>query len=520
MYQERRRMRFRAVLAFDLGSSAFRAGLYDFDGNMIADASIRNELGSPTHDRAEHDPEAWWDQFQDLLQAVLEDPGAKNATVKGIAISALTRTQVFVDEKGKALRPAITWRDTRAVKESQTLRIAMERLGFFETASDRIPIGPYHPLARVLWVAGNEPEVFARTRWIFFPSNFLTYRLTGMACWDRIQAGLAFGYHSFTPPHKLLDALELPAHIIPPPLWPVELVGRVRPDLPAPLEQLSGVPVFAGSLDGWCNSLGIGAIREGMTYVVSGTSDIFGFVYPKPVKVAGLTVLPWTKDLFHMGGVIQSGGDCLTWFADALADFLPERLSPDRLIAHLLKPPRSSPAPIFLPYLAGERIPIWEPHVRAAFLGIDRKHTLKDILWAVLEGVAFASRHVLEPLEKKLAMTVAEIRVSGGGAGSDAWCQVRADVTGRTVLRTSERESGLYGASLLALRGIGRFTSLADAQKALVQVDRRFVPNPERTDYYNKAFHVYRDMSANIIGPCRTLFEARETVEEARWDPT
>jgi xylulokinase len=513
-------MRFPAVLAFDLGSSTFRAGLYAFDGGTITMTSIKSELCPPMHDRAEHDAETWWTQLQDLVQAVLEDPVAKKAEIKGIAISALTRTQVFVDENGEVLRPAITWRDTRAEEESQALKEAMTKLGLFETASDHIPIGSYHPLARILWVARHEPEVFRRTRWVLFPSNFLTYRLTGVACWDRIQAGLAFDYHKFIPPKRVLNTLELPESIIPPFLWPLEPVGKVRPDLPAPLDQLSGVPVFASSLDGWCNSLGIGAIREGVTYVVSGTSDIFGFVYPKPIEVSGLTVLPWAKDLFHMGGVIQSGGDCLTWFTNALADFLPERLSPDSLIDRLLKLPRLGPAPIFLPYLAGERIPLWEPHVRAGFFGIDRNHTLKDMLWAVLEGVAFASRHVLEPLEKAAGMTVDEIRVSGGGAGSDTWCQVRADVTGRTILRTAERETGLYGAAMIALRGIGQFASLADAQDALVRVDRRFVPNPARTAYYDQAFSVYRDISANAVVPCRALFEAMETVDGTHWDPT
>ena len=112
-----------------------------------------------------------------------------------------------------------------------------------------------------------------------------------------------------------------------------------------------------------------------------------------------------------------------------------------------------------------------------------------------------------------------EIRVTGGGARSNAWCQVRADVTGRTVLRTSEQETGLFGAALLTLCGIGRFTNLAEAQAAMVRVDRRFVPNPERTDYYDKAFSVYRDFSAKAVVPCRTLFEAMTDVVGTHWEP-
>ena len=492
----------KAVLALDLGSTTSRAALFAFDGTRVATAALPSQLTSPERGRAEHDPEAWWRALRELVGRLLDEGASREVELSGLAISAFTRTQVFLSGDGAPVRPAITWRDGRAGAEAARLAAAIEAEGLGEALGTTNPPNAFHPLARVLWVQAHEPARLARTRWVLSPKDYLNYRLTGVAAGDLPQGALVLDPRTLELPRPLFARLELDPALIPPMFWPETPLGPVRAGLPPPLDRLAGIPVFTGSLDAWCCTLGIGAMRAGAAYVASGTSDILGILHPRRVTAAGLTALRWTEALWHLGGVVQTGGDCLAWLAALLGE------PAGRVMERLAGQARPASVPLFLPYLAGERTPLWDPDVRAGFLGVDRRHSALHLAWAVLEGVAFADRHGLELAFAASGSDPAEVRLTGGAARFDAWCQARADVLGRTIVRTREPEAGLLGAAMVALRGLGEFRDWDEAQARLVRVERRFEPDLSRADRYARLFAVYKDFSAWSVDPSRRLAEA------------
>jgi xylulokinase len=510
-----------AVLVGDLGSTRLRLALFGLDGRPRVQVHGAAGGASPP-----------WPVFEATLASLLEQPGGRDLRVLAVVLAAVARTQVFVDAAGDETRPAIGALDARARAEADALRAAMEAEGLVDATARHSPPGVHHPLARVLWVARHEPDVLARTRWVLTPKDYLNLRLTGVAATDVPQAGLYADGRTLDLPRPLLRRLGLDPGLFPPSRWPEVPVGHVRPGLGGALARLAGVPVLAGSMDAWCAALGLGAVAPGSAYVVSGTSDALGVVAPAGLTAPGLTSLPWAPGLTHLGGAVQSGGDCLAWLAEMAGEFAAAvagppppaptpgseppaagagaRRRPDlaALVDRLARAPRPASVPLFLPYLAGERVPLWDAEVRGAFVGLDRTHGAAHLLWAVLEGVALADRHGLEAAFAAAALAPAAVRLGGGAARLDGWCQVRADVLGRAVLRTAEPEAGLLGAALVAYRGLGRVRDWAEAQARFVRVARRFEPDPRAAARYERLFAAYRDAAAWAPAASRAVARA------------
>ena len=275
----------------------------------------------------------------------------------------------------------------------------------------------------------------------------------------------------------------------------------MRKDLPSPFHRLAGVPVVVGSMDGWCCTLGVGANRPGFAYDIAGTTEVVGMIARNATVVPGLVTLPWGDDLFQIGGPTQAGGDCLTWFTEA---FWCRQDGPGKGVADMVKLlEQGTCAPstmVFLPYLAGERTPIWDPEARGVFFGVNRRHTALDFLRAVMEGVAYAVRHILDLAAGGVSDPIQEVRIAGGGAHLDIWCQIKSDITGWDIVRTSQKEVGLFGAALLALQGLGIYTDRETLQAEFVREEKRFSPDTRHESRYAALYRIYRSLSADL-GP-------------------
>jgi xylulokinase len=280
-------------------------------------------------------------------------------------------------------------------------------------------------------------------------------------------------------------------------LEPCDTVGPVQPGLPAPLDRLAGVPVFCSSSDTWVAVAGLGALRPGYAYNISGTTEVLGAVGLEPVEAEGLLSVDW-RGLWQIGGPSQNGADTVSWLLSLLAREGMEPGSTSQRIDALLAGRRHPQPLLFLPYLQGERVPYWNPALRGAILGLGRQHGATDLAYAVLEGVAFLNRIVLERAEAALGAPVGEIRFGGGAAANPVWSQIKADICGRPVVVGASKEPGLLGAAIVAWTGLGRFASLAQAQETLVRPARRFTPEPERKPAYDALFSLYRRSEAAL----------------------
>jgi xylulokinase len=388
----------------------------------------------------------------------------------------MTRTQVMVDAAGAPIRPAITWRDTRSGAIA----------GELAAASGVASIDAFHPAARLAFVARREPAVFARARYVLDPKDYLALWLTGVAASDAISlARLA------ELPASPVAEIKSGRKLLPPLLPPCSRIGAVKAGLPAPLTGLAGVPVVMVSHDTWAAVVGLGALRHGVAYNISGTSEVLGVFGPARAAAEGLMTVQWGEAMFQLGGPSQTGADALAWLQTLLGADVP------RLVASALDAPPHPRPLLFLPFLQGERVPYWNADLRGAFVGLDRGHGPADLVRAVLEGVALANRDVLARAEQAIGVTAGEIRIGGGGGKNPAWCQIKADVCGRAVVVCEGDEPGLIGCAAAALTGLGAFGSLADAQDRMAKVRAVFAPDAALRARYDALFALYRQAVAS-----------------------
>jgi xylulokinase len=448
-------------LTADLGTGGLRVGAIAGDGRVLAHAFLPTLDAAPRPGWAEADPETWWRAFRAGAATVLAKVQVKPAA---ICLTGMTRGQVFLDEAGRVLRPAILWADTRA----SALDVAIDNPG--------VAVGPFHALARIDWVARHEPAIFARTVRVLEPKDWLNLRLTGVAGADSVTAA-RFDPLPATAPHRAL--IDLPRAA------PWEQIGEV-----ASIAELEGVPVFAGAMDTWACAIGAGAVQAGQAYDVAGTTEQAGVLTPGRERAHGLIDLPWTPGTFQLGGPTQAGGDALAWACGLAA---PQ----DDLAAALARAASAdiASAPVFVPYLAGERAPVWRADARGLLAGLARGHGAAAILYAAIEGVAFALADLLAASGKRPA----GVRISGGGARADFWCQVKADALGVPVERPADVESGLIGAAAACAIGLGHVSGFA-ATRDMNPVERVFEPDPAKAGLYAARRARYAQAKRFVLG--------------------
>lgn len=475
------------VLACDLGGSSFRAALIDDRGTTWAEHAVPGPALNDHLDRSEVAAQAWWAQLLEAAGKLAKQAPELFASVQGIAICGVTRTQVFLDRDGNELRPAMTWKDARSDGIAARLR---ETLGDHPEAAR---INAFHPLARLAWLAENEPENAGALVRVLEPKDYLNFCLTGRRASDPVSLARLIACTEKVDGRSGLDVIGMSPGVIPTILEPAEIVAPIHPGLPAPFDKLAGIPVFCGCNDTWAAVAGLGALRPGYAYNISGTTEVLGVLGPDRAEAEGLISVDW-RGLWHLGGPSQNGADTAAWLTGLLGGAGPVGETIERLLAG-----SRHPQPLlFLPYLQGERVPYWDPNLRGAFIGLGRRHGPTDLAYAVLEGVACQNRLVLERAEGALGNRVDEIRFGGGAAANPVWAQVKADICGRPIAVGAAREPGLLGAAIIAWTGLGRFASLEAAQDALVSIIRRYEPEPARRPAYNALYALYRQSEAAL----------------------
>jgi xylulokinase len=268
-----------------------------------------------------------------------------------------------------------------------------------------------------------------------------------------------------------------------------EVAGRIREGLPG-----AGIPLATATMDAWSGMIGAGVSGEGDAVYLSGTSEVVGIVSSRRVPTPGVIAFPECEGIVVHAGPTQAGGASVAWMARLLGR------SPDGISELVAASDPELPTPIFLPHLQGERAPLWDPAARASFSGVDGSMGPAELSRAVMEGVAYSVRLLMDSLEHSAGLSVDTLTHSGGGARSDIWCQIRADVLGRALKRTANTDSGVLGAAIFAGVSSGLYASIGEASKALVAVERVFEPNPHRRARHDEGFARYVDLYTRLKG--------------------
>ena len=414
------------ILALDVGTGSLKGAIYSLeDGSLVAEHSVPYGLQRPRPMWVEQSPGDWWTAVQITCRALCAD--GYGTHIRAVGLTGQVPTMVLVNRDGQAVAPAISWQDRRAEDEAAWLRreVGAEQLASWLGLD--MPIDPGWPPARLLWLARHRPDWIAQSHKVLMAKDYIASQLTGAFCSDAWSAkGLA---HLATgePPAEYFACIGFPAALAPEIRPAHQIIGEVTSAAAALTGLPCATPVVNGSSDAVCGMIGTGAVgRDQMAFNLTGTSEMIGRSGGQPTP--GLLFVPAhiTAALPILYGPTQSGGDSLVWYAEFCREAF------ENAAAAAESAPPGARGIVFLPYLAGERAPIWDSHARGAFLGLRREHDFGCGARAVMEGVAMSVRHVLETagVERGSSTT---LRAAGGGTRLSLWNQIRADVTGLPV---------------------------------------------------------------------------------------
>ena len=487
------------IITIDQGTSSTKTALWDPDGRPVAEASVCYELERPEALWAEIDAERWWEALGATVAAVLAKGGVAAREVAGVGLDGIGWTLVPVDAAFRPLSPAMTWLDRRAETEAAELRAGAGADRLVNLAAN--PLDAAYITPKLAWLRRHRPDVFDAARWFLTASGFLTARLTDQATCDFTQA---YGFHCFDIRRERWDEgaageLGIPLDRMPPLHAAGEVAGRVTAEAAAQTGLAEGTPVLVGGLDAAVGALGGGVTRPGQTQDQGGQAGGMGLsvrdVVVEPRLIFSHHVL--SGQYLLQGGTV--GGGALGWFRKILGQ--PDAAFDD-LSAEAATASPGSGGLVFLPYMAGERTPLWSSTARGVFIGLSYATTRAEMLRAIMEGCAFAVYDNLRVAEAT-GVRVTEWLGTGGAARSPVWNQVKADVTGRpfVVARRADGGEGGHGLGLFALTAAA--VGLADDVAATVErlLPRRtvFEPDPARHAQYQDLFEVYHAVSRGLL---------------------
>ncbi len=476
-----------------------KTALWDSHGTPVAEASASYDLDRPDAARAEIDPERWWDALCGTVADVLAAAGVPARDVAAVAVDGIGWTLVPVDDDFRALTPAMTWLDRRAEAEAAALRAGPGAAHLVDLVAN--PLDAAYITPKLAWLRANEPAIFDATRWFLTASGFLTARLTGEATCDLTQA---YGFHCFDIRRERWDEgaaaeLGIPLDRLPPLREAREIAGGVTAAAAARTGLAPGTPVLVGGLDAAVGALGGGVTRHGQTQDQGGQAGGMG------MSVAEVVVEPrliFSHHVLRGQYLLQAGtvgGGALGWFRQVLGR---EEATFESLSAEAGTAPAGSGGLVFLPYLAGERTPIWSTSARGVFLGMSYATTRAEMLRSIMEGCAFAVLDNLRVAEAT-GVRVTEWLATGGAARSPVWNQIKADVTGRplVVARRADGGEGGHGLGLYALaaEAVGLAGDAGETVERLLPRRTTYEPDAGRHAQYEASFEVYHDLSRGLL---------------------
>jgi xylulokinase len=434
------------LLGIDVGTGGTRALLVDADGTVLAAAAADHApFASPRPGWAQQDADDWWRAAQDAVRAVLAAAACDPRRVAAIGLSGQMHGAVVLDQHAQAIRPAIIWCDQRTAAQCDWLNATLGAEALLTQTCN--PALTNFTLPKLLWLRDHEPDAWARARHVLLPKDYVRFRLSGTMAMDVTDASgtLMFDVSRRRWSDETLAAAGIAPTIVPPVFESAAVCAHVSADGARATGLLEGTPIVAGAGDQAAGAVGIGVTRPGAVSATIGTSGVVFAATDRPAldpRGRLHTFCHAAPDRWHLMGVTQAAGLSLRWLRDQVDA---HAHGYDGMTAEAARVPPGAGGVLWAPYLMGERTPHLDPDVRAALVGLTASHHRGHIIRAVLEGVAFSLRDTLTIFDE-LQVPVAGIRLGGGGARSDLWRQIQADVYGRAVETLAVDEGAAYGA--------------------------------------------------------------------------
>jgi sugar (pentulose or hexulose) kinase len=476
------------LLGLDIGSSAVKVGLFDEAGTALATASYAYSTAEPRPGFKEQNPEDWWTGVKKGIHQVLGE--VEDVTVVAVGATGCISSLTFVDGEGNVLRPSIAFQDQRAVEEVAEIQQEFSRGELAELLGIDLPPAPNWPLPRLLRMRKHEPEVLERTRYLLQAKDYVNLQLTGEFASDSSSNRGLVDLSTNCSAKAIFAKLNLP-DLVPLLFRPEEMIGRVTRKAAGETGLTAGLPVVAGWNDLNACVLGSGIVEDGQAFDVTGTSEHIGVVTSNDYATERLMCAPYLPGKKLLYGVTSSGGGSLPWFSRFAGKSIDELLASTAVTSSEL---------IFLPYLEGERAPIWDPLASGVLVGLRSSHGQGDVARAVLEGVAFSLRQIIELVETHAAFRPQTLIASGGGSTAAVWNQIKADVLDKEVVTLRNPHAGILGAAILASVAGGFYADIESAAVRMTRTAQHFRPIETNRRHMDEMFALYNEVYPALRG--------------------
>lgn len=495
------------VIGVDCSTTASKAVVWDASGKAIATGRRTYGLNHMRSGWVEQNAEDWWRATQGALADAVKQAGSDR--IAAIAITHQRETFVCLDRAGNPLRPAITWMDMRAAAE-------VESHGSAEV--HRItgkPPSPNPAWYKLLWLKHHEPATIQQTAHVVEVAGYLVHKLTGewatsWACADPL--GL-LDLRRFDYDDSLLNAVDLTRQQVSRLLPPGSVVGQLETSVANAIGLPVGLPVVIGAGDGQSASLGCNVTRPGKAFLNIGTGTVSG-VYTDTYShnMAYRSMSGPVPGSYVLESFIGGGTANIQWFVEQLSGIDPGKLAPGETPEQILEAmaaniPEGSEDLFCLPYWTGAMSPYWNGNARGAFVGLSGVHGKAHMYRAILEAIALEQRLLMEGVERATGQNIEEIILLGGGSRSPLWCQIMANVLGRTLKLAREQESTALGAGIHAAAAVGLHTDIRAAADAMTGTDKTFEPDAASYARYAEIFEAYCSIYPGLQNTFRLMAE-------------
>jgi xylulokinase len=486
------------ILVFDIGLTNCKALIFSPGGDMLAEMSAPYPTYHPAPDRAEQDPEEWWQAICSAMASLGQRHPDLVPRINAISITGHMHALICLGEGLKPLTRALILGDQRAAKQAEELANSIGLRNIYKITGARIDASM--PAAKISWLKANAPQVFQATRLFLGCKDLIRHWMTGDRLTDPIDACATSLYdlvnRAWSP--DLLDLIGIDIHCLPEIAPATNIAGGLRSEPAAQLGLKSGIPVVVGGGDD-IEILGNGILHPGLSLEHLGTTGSFLTCLNEPVydPEMALELYPHVDpEKWVLGGSITAAGLALSWAAEILGfDSVDQALSTLSETDWQSSPRRL----VFLPHLHGERCPSWVPDARGAWIGLSSTHRAQALMVAAVEGVAFALKNILMRIEN-LAGQQEQIRVVRRERETLNWINLRSTIYEKPLgILQNNQPTGL-GAMILAGVAIERYPDLESAQRAIVKVEKIIQPDLKKTPFYQRSYQTFERARASLEG--------------------
>lgn len=488
------------ILAHDLGTTGNKATLYDREGNLVGSAFYGYETQFAHVGWAEQNPEDWWQAIcYSTLKLIQQIPGFRTDEIACIVFSGQMMGCVPLDKNARPLRNAIIWADQRAVDQADWLAERISPDDMYHITGHRLSSS--YSLYKMLWLRDHQPDIYNAAYKFVHAKDAMVARLTGvfvtepsdgssMNLYDLERGGWS---------EHIMQAAGLNPNQLPDLRRSIDVVGELLPEVADEVGLVAGTPVVIGGGDGCCAAVGAGVVREGSAYNYVGSSSWIALSTPKPIYDPDQKTFTFghvVPGMFMPTGTMQAAGASYQWTRDQLCPLEVQAaealgVSPYEIInLGAEKSPVGANGLIYLPYLMGERSPRWNPRARGAFIGLTIRHTRSDMVRAVLEGITFNLRVILDAFTRQGA-TIDAMRLIGGGARGRFWNRIMADVYGLPIQRLSILEEATsMGAAVVGGVGVGLYPDFSIIEH-MNHIAETIQPDPLAHAAYERIYPIF-----------------------------